>query len=340
MAQLGNSHRGLPPSALRSLLTGAIRPTFLWDSELWNTRDRPVNLGGMRRLEYQALRKISGAYHGASHEKLGFITAVEPLQCRLDHISILWAARSLRTGDPHIRDILDTNPAPNHTLWHDSTGNPNLDGPISGVFYLTPILTQDERSYGDCQDITTTPTALLHLTMLDPSDGRSKDKGYWAGTIWARMEEGWRFCYTDGTGLGGQAASGVYSENHLVNPPDTHGGFLGDLASVADAERHAVSLALKREDADMLYKVLIDSQTALRNALNISRGAPPCSHLDTTLKRALIQRRDKDTAIPWIRSHIGIKGNTAADKQAAFESCLGVTAGTPKSATWEGINAQ
>jgi len=52
----------------------------------------------MHRVENQALREITGAYHGASHQKLGHIAAVEPLQSRLDHIFILWAARSLRTG--------------------------------------------------------------------------------------------------------------------------------------------------------------------------------------------------------------------------------------------------
>ena len=50
---------------------------------------------------------ITGAYHGASHQELGWIAAVEPLQSRLDHISISWAARSLRTGDKEIREFLE-----------------------------------------------------------------------------------------------------------------------------------------------------------------------------------------------------------------------------------------
>jgi len=53
--------------------------------------DRQVNLNEMRQLEYQTLKKITEIYHGA--RKLGWVAVVEPLQPRLDHISILWAAR-------------------------------------------------------------------------------------------------------------------------------------------------------------------------------------------------------------------------------------------------------
>jgi len=69
----------------------------------------------MRRVEYKALRKIPRPYHGSSHEKLGYITAVEPLQSRLDNISILCAARSLRTEDKEILELLEQMVVPGHT---------------------------------------------------------------------------------------------------------------------------------------------------------------------------------------------------------------------------------
>ena len=113
-----------------------------------------MNISGMLRLEYQALSKITGAYYRASHEKLGHTAAVKPLQSRLDHISILWAARSLRTGDKQIREVFDGEVAPGCTRWHDGMGRKSfkVDGAIPGAFYLTPIAEPQMRSYGKCQD--------------------------------------------------------------------------------------------------------------------------------------------------------------------------------------------
>jgi len=186
-----------------------------------------MNLSGMMRLEYQAPRKITGAYHGASHQKLGYIAGVEPLQSRLDHISILWVARSLRTGDRRIREVLEGEAAPEYTRWHDGTGLDGfkVDGPIPGAFYLTPIMDPNERSCGDCQDTTRPP--LHYAPMLDPGDERSKSKGYWAGTIGGRMDEGWIMSYTDGTGRKGGMASGAYSEDWSGRPSRTYRSYLG-----------------------------------------------------------------------------------------------------------------
>jgi len=172
-----------------------------------------VNLERFRRLEYQALRKITGAYHGASQQKLEWIAGIEPLQSRLDHISICWAARSLGIGDTEIRRFLEAKVSPGHTEWHDGTGREGFktEGPINSAFYLTPINHPEERSYGDRHDTAAAP--LTHYPLIDPRDERSKSKAYWAGTIGGRMEEGWRIGYTDGTEANGLAASGVHSED-------------------------------------------------------------------------------------------------------------------------------
>ena len=57
-------------------------------------------------IEYHALRKITGAYKGSRHRKLGFIANVEPLQAILNHLQISWVARGLSTGDPHIHEAI------------------------------------------------------------------------------------------------------------------------------------------------------------------------------------------------------------------------------------------
>ena len=55
---------------MKALYTGAIRPIFTWGSELWNKPGIDKELQPMKRLAYQAFRKITRAYHGSSHEKL------------------------------------------------------------------------------------------------------------------------------------------------------------------------------------------------------------------------------------------------------------------------------
>jgi len=86
----------------------------------------------------------------------------------------------------------------------------------------------------------------------------------------------------------------------------------------------------------MLF-LLTDSQAAL--VTHSDQPKPPRSGIEVLLKKALHKRRDQDTAIAWIRSHIGIQGNEKADKRAAYESLLGRVSGHPQTATEEGIRA-
>ena len=88
MARLGNSNGGMSPKAMRALYTGAMRPLFTFHAELWKRPGAERDLEGMKRIEYLALRKITGAYHGSSHSKLLAIEQIEPLEGKLDDISI------------------------------------------------------------------------------------------------------------------------------------------------------------------------------------------------------------------------------------------------------------
>jgi len=96
MIKLGNSRGGISPKAMRALYTGAVRTIFTWGAELWNGPYTRSNISTMQRIEYMAIRKITGAYYGSSMEKLGLITNVEPLQIKLNDMSASWAARSPR----------------------------------------------------------------------------------------------------------------------------------------------------------------------------------------------------------------------------------------------------
>lgn len=141
-------------------------------------------------LEYQALRKVTGPYHGASHQKLGWIAEVEPLQSKLDGISVTRAAWSLRTGDVEIRSFLKGRVSADHTEWHDGTGKADfkLNGPINAASCLTPIVHLQERFYEDRQNTPKVPLTLDPI--LDPGGERSKHKGSWAGTIGGLLTRG------------------------------------------------------------------------------------------------------------------------------------------------------
>ena len=206
---------------------------------------------------------------------------------------------------------------------------------IAEAFYKTTIH-PEERSCGNRDD--TTPTSLIDLTILEPQDERSKHQAYWAVGLSNLIDEGWRLCYTDGTGREQQVAAGVYSEDRKGNPPRTYGAFGGSSCSVADGERLAIALASEEEEVDMIWQ-LSDSQAAIQAVRNLSKGKPPRSHIECRIKKALLDRT-RDIGILWIKGHIGIPGNEEADKRAEFESILGELSGARRIATEEGVLAR
>jgi len=171
----------MSPTALRALYTGAIRPIFLWGAEVW--RDTNPNISTFQRLEYQALRKITGAYHGSSHQALGLIANVEPIDLILRDRATKWAAKAIRTGDPQIRQLLQEGPSECFPYWHD--GSLRLgrtqDPPLAAAFHNTALASPNGISWGNH---TSHPTdALLHITLMTPDDPKSREKGYYAAML-------------------------------------------------------------------------------------------------------------------------------------------------------------
>ena len=255
-----------------------------------------------------------------------------PIQEILDHTSIRWAARACRTGDPHIRRLLEAPPAAGYPRWHDGTTatTSRQDTPISAAFHLTPICSPEEISYGNLTDCKEANSDLLHIKLIEPGSEASKEKYLWAAHLGRLRKDGWELAYSDGTGREGQAAAAFFTNRNQG------GSFLGDLASVADAEREGLCLALRKTRDSPKVCILTDSTTAIQTALNLARGQPPRSGIEVELKRE-IGNRPNPTAIAWTRSHIGLHGNTQADELAALHSHLGVVSMTPRRATQEGI---
>jgi len=247
-----------------------------------------------------------------------------------------WAAKAIATGDPHIRAFLEALPQ-GFPPWHCGTGGPqsSLEAPIPAAFHLTAVSIPEEISWGNAQ--AHHQGQLLQITLFQPQDPRSREKGYWAASLAQLIKDGWTLAYSDGSGRDSEVAAGAFIQAEK-GKGERHGGFLGNLASVADGERRGIALAIQQAPPDRKVCILSDSSTAIHTALQLSSGTPPRSGIETKLLENILARKQA-TAVAWIRGHIGLEGNTIADKLAELHSHLGTTALHPRTATHEGIRA-
>ena len=182
---------------------------------------------------------------------------------------------------------------------------------------------------------------LQDLQLIPPSHIDSGYAGVWVAKIGSKLDEDWRTAYSDGSGCGSHTAAASHTTSRRAGEEAlvTRSEYLGPLMSVADAERAGLALSLEaNRDMDMVL-LLTDSMTAYQSVLGLARGLPPRSAYETRLKDALKGRAHLDTAISWVRSHIGIPSNEAADRAADWQSHLGPVAGLPTATTHEGLRA-
>lgn len=156
------------------------------------------------------------------------------------------------------------------------------------------------------------------------------------------LDTGWSTAYSDGIGREGHTASAsVAFSRRLPHPPDPIHQYLGNTATVADAERAGISLSLSNLQDDHTILLLRDSLATAQTVTNLCRGQPPRSGIERLIKQHLATRtsRSQDTAIAWVRSHISIPGNEQADKLATWSSHLGQTASATRIVTEGGLIA-
>ena len=170
-----------------------------------------------------------------------------------------------------------------------------------------------ELSYGDRDDTDPLPTALTDMQIMDPKEEQSKDAPRWLASISALMEEGWRAVYSDGTGRAGHADAAAHIQERRGGPPRTQGTYLGTKSNVADAERAGMLTALRMTNDQDQVTTLTDSIAAKQMAINLCKGDPPRSGIESQPKAAIRNRQHIDTGISWARIHIGITGNEMAD---------------------------
>jgi len=177
----------------------------------------------------------------------------------------------------------------------------------------------------------------INLGPPEPSGfpaGSSWPLEHWAAALAQLIRDGWSLAYSDGSGKDLNVGSGAYVPEGKCEA----GSFLGNLASVADGERRGIALAVTLGPPDRKLCALSDSFSAIHTALQLSRGDPPRSDVETDI-RARILSRQQPTAVAWIRGHLGLEGNTRADHLAGLHSHLGMVSLKPRTATHEGIRA-
>ena len=96
---MGSSQWGISPSSWRQLYSGMIRVVALWGAELgW--KGQKARLKKFERLQYQALRKCTGATLGASRERVNYIARVEDVKTILDSTQVRYMPGALLTLQP------------------------------------------------------------------------------------------------------------------------------------------------------------------------------------------------------------------------------------------------
>ena len=175
----------------------------------------------------------------------------------------------------------------------------------------------------DIQADITAASPITFLETCDPQDQRSESKAHWEALIGNLLEQGWRVAFSDGTGREGHYAAGLWSSDRRGGTDRADGAYLGELATVHDAELLGITLALEREETATLA-ILTDSTTALDT---VRKGAPPRSQIESRLNQErppqetrVSPRHDDgvDKGTPWRhRQRKGRQGGSLTQPQGA-----------------------
>ena len=80
ISRLGTSRGGLSPTVWRQMYTGSIRVIATYG---WGLGHTDTAMERLQKLQYKAVRKVTGGYHGARQTILENITKVEPVEMKL-----------------------------------------------------------------------------------------------------------------------------------------------------------------------------------------------------------------------------------------------------------------
>ena len=325
---IGNSQYGISPRSWRQLYTGMVRVVALWGSELgW--RGQKQFITQLQKLQYQALRRATGAITGASQDKVNKISCVEDVETTLDATQQRFMARAM--SDPSkVKDLFTSVNQELGRHWTDNMmsrvqeeqqGRDGYTSVLSRAMGKS-LLEEEQISWGQTVPITEVQVIKIS-TLVEDDQGNSLEMpldkndtpARWQLAISKHQQEGTRVFYSDGSLDNGQVGAGWFGS--------TFGGgsisafdYVGERATVWDGEIRGISGALQCASQEQNILILADSQAALAAVKKAGKTGKARTRELANVIRLLRDRQDKTTKLGWVKSHIGIEGNETADKNA------------------------
>ena len=252
--RLGTSRGGLSPSAWRQVYTASIRAIATYGWELTNATSNPTKLATerLRKLQYKAVKKITGGYHGSRQDLLEQIAKVEPVQTKIWDMKVRAAARILEKGiqDDLIRQAEDNQRKRRGRDWKDhgltwaAVKGPHYNTCLEEILAATGENGERKIEWDFPRERKKTHT--LHRGDLGTKD---TPQVVWEMRVRDLEEEGWTTAFTDGSGLNDKAAGGFCSNPNRTDKerqPELSGSkYLGTKATHFDGELEGIALALE-----------------------------------------------------------------------------------------------
>ena len=204
----------MSPTRWRQLYTASIRTIATYGWELADTSTVPQALERLRKLQYKAVRRITGGYHSSRQELIENISKVEPVQTKLWDMKVRAVARILEKGvqdalmekAEETRERIGGRSYKDHGLTWAAVKGPHYNMCLEGI--LAVMGENGERSIE--WDFT---RKRKQIHTLYKGDLRTKDtlQVVWQTRIRDLEEEGWTTTFTDGSGLNHKVAGGFCS---------------------------------------------------------------------------------------------------------------------------------